>query len=100
MKIGIQVWYWSPYRKKGESGSLAAKWSGPWKVTKIQEPVLITITSEWYEWLGMPERELTIHVDRLKLYKHGPATQEALHITEDVDKLEEDPNVDIREFRG
>ena len=48
----------------------------------------------------MPERELTIHVDRLKLYKHRPITQEALDITEDIDKLAENPNVDIREFRG
>ena len=28
--LNKQVWAWSPYRKKGTSGALSSKWTGPW----------------------------------------------------------------------
>ena len=50
--LGMRVWCWSPYRKKGKSGALLAKCSGPWRIIKFKPPALSLLQSEWLHLKG------------------------------------------------
>ena len=52
---GRLVWCWSPYRKRGTSGALSSRWSGPWRVVTFKPPALTLLESEWLHLQGKPE---------------------------------------------
>ena len=100
--LGKLVWCWSPYRKKGTSGALSSKWSGPWRVITFKPPALTLLQSEWLHRRGKPEIQRQAVIDKLKIYLPTEQTEEELDDNEiammDGDKEATDPQVDAQEL--
>ena len=98
----MRVWCWSPYRKRGTSGALSAKWSGPWRVIKFKPPALSILQSEWLHLKGKPEIQQEAVIDKLRPYVGDDPTQEDLEDDElalmDGDDEATDPQVDAQEM--
>ena len=100
--LGKLVWCWSPYRKKGTSGALSSKWSGPWRVITFKPPALTLLQSEWLHRRGKPEIQRQAVIDKLKIYLPTEQNEEELDDEEiammDGDKEATDPQVDAQEL--
>ena len=100
--LGKLVWCWSPYRKKGASGALSSKWSGPWHVITFKPPALTLLQSEWLHRKGKPETQREAVIDKLRLYLPSEPEEEDLEEDElamiDGDEDATDPLVDAQEL--
>ena len=100
--LGMRVWCWSPYRKRGKSGALSAKWSGPWRIIEFKPPALSLLQSEWLHLKGKPEVQREAVIDKLKPYFGNESVQEDLEDDElaliDGDEEATDPQVDASEI--
>ena len=76
--LGMRWWCWSPYRKKGKSGALSAKWSGPWRIIEFKPPALSLLQSEWLHLKGKPEIQREAVIDKLRPYIRNDPVQEDL----------------------
>ncbi len=96
--LGLRVWCWSPYRKKGTSGALSAKWSGPWRIIQFKPPALALLQSEWLHLKGKPEVQREAVIDKIRPYVDAEDTQENLEGDEiamvDGDEESTDPYVE------
>ncbi len=96
--LGMRVWCWSPYRKKGTSGALSAKWSGPWRIVQFKPPALTLLQSEWLHRKGKPEVQREAVIDKIRPYVDTDDIQEDLEDDEiamvDGDEESTDPYVD------
>ena len=96
--LGLRVWCWSPYRKKGTSGALSAKWSGPWRIIQFKPPALALLQSEWLHLKGKPEVQREAVIDKIRPYLNTEDTQENLEGDEiamvDGDEESTDPYVE------
>ncbi len=96
--LGMRVWCWSPYRKKGTSGALSAKWSGPWRIVQFKPPALTLLQSEWLHRKGKPEVQREAVIDKIRPYVDTDDVQEDLEDEEiamvDGDEESTDPYVD------
>ena len=96
--LGMRVWCWSPYRKKGTSGALSAKWSGPWRIVQFKPPALTLLQSEWLHLKGKPEVQREAVIDKIRPYLDTEGTQEDLEDDEiamvDGDEESTDPYVE------
>ena len=94
----MRVWCWSPYRKKGTSGALSAKWSGPWRIIQFKPPALTLLQSEWLHRKGKPEVQREAVIDKIRPYVDTDDTQEDLEDDEiammDGDEESTDPYVE------
>ena len=66
--LGMRIWCWSPYWKRGTSGALSAKWSGPWKIVQFKPPALTLLQSEWLHLKGKPEVQREAVIDKIRPY--------------------------------
>ena len=100
---GKRVWSWSPYWKAGTSGSLSAKWSGPWKIIKVFAPALMIVESTWLRQRGKPEIQREVVINKLKLFIPQSRVQTMLNseeeqfAVEDPDETVTDPSVDSKD---
>ena len=96
--LGMRVWCWSPYRKKGTSGALSAKWSGPWRIVQFKPPALTLLQSEWLHRKGKPEVQREAVIDKIRPYADTDDAQEDLEGDEiamvDGDEESTDPYVE------
>ena len=100
--LGIRVWCWSPYRKRGKSRALSAKWSGPWRIIEYKPPALSLLQSEWLHLKGKPEIQREAVINKLKPYFGNESVQEDLEDDKltliDGDNEATDPQVDAPEI--
>ena len=100
--LGKRVWCWSPYRKKGTSGALSSKWSGPWRVVTFKPPALTLLQSEWLQLRGKSEIQRKAVIDKLRLYRQTEQAEEELEGNEvammDGDEEATDPQVNAQEL--
>ena len=66
--LGRMVWCWSPYHKRGTSGALSSRWSGPWRIVTFKPLALTLLQSEWLHHQGKPEVQREAVVDKLHIY--------------------------------
>ena len=100
--LGMRVWCWSPYRKRGKSGALSSKWSGPWRIVEFKPPALTLLQSEWLHLKGKPEVQREAVIDKIRPYLETGDVQEDLEDDElammDGDKEATDPQVEAAEI--
>ena len=100
--LGMRVWCWSPYQKKGRSGALSAKWSGPWRIIKFKPLALSLLQSEWLHLKGKPEIQREAVIDKLRPYTGDDPAQKDLEDDKlgliDGDDEATDPQVDAQEI--
>ena len=100
--LGMRVWCWSPYRKKGKSGALSSKWSGPWRIVQFKPPALTLLQSEWLHLKGKPEVQREAVIDKIRPYLETGDVQEELEDDEiamvDGDEEATDPHVEASEI--
>ena len=100
--LGMRVWCWSPYRKRGTSGALAAKWSGPWRIVQFKPPALTLLQSEWLHLKGKPEVQREAVIDKIRPYLETGEIQEDLEDDEiammDGDEESTDPYVEATDI--
>ena len=100
--LGKLVWCWSHYRKKGASGALSSKWSGPWRVITFKPPALTLLQSEWLHRKGKPETQRESVLNKLRLYLPSEPEEEDLEEDKlamiDGDEDATDPLVDAQEL--
>ena len=101
--LGMRVWCWSPYQKKGKSGALSAKWSGPWRIIEFKPPALSLLQSEWLHLKGKPEIQREAVIDKLQPYIGNDSVQEDLEddklaLIDRDDEAATDPQLDAQEI--
>ena len=100
--LGMRVWCWSPYRKRGTSGALSAKWSGPWRIVQFKPPALTLLQSEWLHLKGKPEVQREAVIDKIRPYLDTKEIQEDLEDDEiamvDGDEESTDPYVEATDI--
>ena len=99
---GQKVWLWSPYRRKGTSGNLSSRWTGPWEIIQYHPPALLVIKTMWLHLQGKNEITRQVVADKIKQYYDNVTTAHCQpnedELPEDDDPDGEDPIVDISEF--
>jgi hypothetical protein len=98
-RIGSLVHYWTPYRKKGTSGALSSRWTGPWKIIDYKPPQLITIKSQWYHLKDGERKEVVRDTveDRCVPFRGEARREDVVDLDpddipeQDIDEMAEDP---------
>jgi hypothetical protein len=98
-RIGSLVHYWTPYRKKGTSGALSSRWTGPWKIIDYKPPQLITIKSQWYHLKDGDRKEVVRDTveDRCVPFRGEARREDVVDLDpddipeQDIDEMAEDP---------